>query len=171
MVKTLASHAGIRGSTPLGTTKLKPLEFQRFRGFFVHCNFHILGDKHPHLALFLPESVAKYQETSIAMPSMLKFHNVINLRVVRNIFHISHYFYCKYAIIVVRKEVGVFIKILTKTYKGEKRYYASLVENKRIDGKVVQRVKANLGPVTEEQIPYLKAAYARKKPHLVYDDE
>ena len=101
----------------------------------------------------------------------LKFHNVINLRVVRNIFHISHYFYCKYAIIVVRKEVGVFIKILTKTYKGEKRYYASLVENKRIDGKVVQRVKANLGPVTEEQIPYLKAAYARKKPHLVYDDE
>lgn len=39
-------------------------------------NFHILGDKHPHLALFLPESVAKsvakYQETSIAMPSMLK---------------------------------------------------------------------------------------------------
>ena len=102
---------------------------------------------------------------------MLEFHNVINLRVVRNIFHISHYFYCKYAIIVVRKEVGVFIKILTKTYKGEKRYYASLVENKRIDGKVVQRVKANLGPVTEEQIPYLKAAYARKKPHLVYDDE
>ena len=53
----------------------------------------------------------------------------------------------------------MFIKILTKTYKGEKRYYASLVENKRIDGKVVQTVKANLGPVTEDQIPYLKAAY------------
>lgn len=107
----------------------------------------------------------------VNLPRPLKLLNVINLRVVRNIFHISHYFYCKYAIIVVRKEVGVFIKILTKTYKGEKRYYASLVENKRIDGKVVQRVKANLGPVTEEQIPYLKAAYARKKPHLVYDDE
>ena len=39
----------------------------------------------------------------------------------------------------------MFIKILTKTYKGEKRYYASLVENKRINGKVVQTVKANLG--------------------------
>ena len=52
-------HAGIRGSTPLGTTKLKPLEFQRFRGFFVHCNFHILGDKHPHFTLFLLKSVAK----------------------------------------------------------------------------------------------------------------
>ncbi len=49
--------------------------------------------------------------------------------------------------------------------------YASLVENKRIDGKVVQTVKANLGPVTEDQIPYLKAAYAAKKPRLVYDDD
>jgi len=66
--------------------------------------------------------------------------------------------------------VVVFIKILTKTYDGKKHYYASLVENKRINGKVVQAVKANLGPVTEEQIPYLKAAYAKKKPRLVYDD-
>jgi hypothetical protein len=69
----------------------------------------------------------------------------------------------------------MFIKILTKTYKGEKRYYASLVENKRIDGKVVQTVKANLGPVTEEQIPYLKAAYMdpsdQRRPQLVYKDE
>ena len=72
---------------------------------------------------------------------------------------------------IVRKEVGMFIKILTKTYNGQKRFYASLVENKRIDGKVVQTVKANLGPVTEEQIPYLKAAYAVKKPRLVYDDD
>ena len=65
---------------------------------------------------------------------------------------------------------GMFIKILTKSYKGKKYYYASLVENKRVDGRVVQRVKANLGPVTEEQIPYLRAAYAKKKPRLVYDD-
>ena len=64
----------------------------------------------------------------------------------------------------------MFIKILTKLYKGEKHYYASLVENKRIDGKVVQIVKVNLGPVTEDQIPYLKAAYAKNKPRLVYDD-
>lgn len=72
--------------------------------------------------------------------------------------------------LVVKEEVGIFIKILAKTYKGEKRYYASLVENKRINGKVVQTVKANLGPFTKEQIPYLKAAYAIKKPRLVYDD-
>ena len=65
----------------------------------------------------------------------------------------------------------MFIKILTKEYRGEMYYYASLVENKRIDGKVVQTVKANLGAVTEEQIPYLKAAYAKKKPRLVYDED
>lgn len=65
---------------------------------------------------------------------------------------------------------GMFIKILTKKYKGEIYHYASLVENQRIDGKVVQVVKANLGAVTEEQIPYLKAAYAKKKPRLVYDE-
>lgn len=65
----------------------------------------------------------------------------------------------------------MFIKILTKTYgNGQPHYYASLVENKRVDGKVIQTVKAHLGPVTEEQIPYLKAAYAKKKPRLVYDD-
>ena len=64
----------------------------------------------------------------------------------------------------------MFIKILTKTYNGNKHFYASLVENKRVNGKVVQVVKAHLGPVTEEQIPYLKAAYAKKKPKLVFDD-
>jgi len=64
----------------------------------------------------------------------------------------------------------MFIKILTKTINGEKHYYASLVENKRVNGKVIQSVKVNLGPVTEEQIPYLKAAYSKNKPRLVYDD-
>ena len=64
----------------------------------------------------------------------------------------------------------MFKKILTKKYNGATHNNASLVENKRDNGKVVQTVKANLGPVTEEQIPYLKAAYAKKKPRLVYDD-
>jgi hypothetical protein len=48
----------------------------------------------------------------------------------------------------------MFIKILTKTINGKVHYYASLVENKRVNGKVKQIVKANLGPVTEDQIPY-----------------
>ncbi|MBT9132424.1 MAG: hypothetical protein DDT33_00940 [Firmicutes bacterium] len=65
----------------------------------------------------------------------------------------------------------MFIRILTKKYGNNKHYYASLVENKRIDGRVIQTVKAYLGPVTEDQIPYLKAAYAKRKPRLVYDEE
>lgn len=65
----------------------------------------------------------------------------------------------------------MFIKILTKEYSGKKHYYASLVENKRVNGKVKQTVKAYLGAVTEDQIPYLKAAYAKKKPRLIYDDK
>lgn len=65
----------------------------------------------------------------------------------------------------------MFIKILTKKYGDKKHYYASLVENKRINGKVKQTVIANIGPVNEDQIPYLKAAYAKKKPKLVYDEE
>lgn len=65
----------------------------------------------------------------------------------------------------------MFIRILTKNYGNKKHYYASLVENKRVNGKVIQTVKAYLGAVTEDQIPYLKAAYAKRKPRLVYDEE
>lgn len=65
----------------------------------------------------------------------------------------------------------MFVKVLTKTFGGKKHYYASLVENKRVNEKVVQTVKINFGAVDQEQIPYLKAAYARHKPRFVYDDE
>lgn len=73
--------------------------------------------------------------------------------------------------LVCSEKVGecMFIKIETKKFAGKPHYYASLVENRRVDGSVVQFCKAYLGPVTEEQIPYLKAAYAKKKPRLVYD--
>jgi len=67
--------------------------------------------------------------------------------------------------------ICLFIKILTKKYASKDHYYASLVENKREDNQVKQTVIAYLGPVTKDQIPYLKAAYAKKKPRLVYDDE
>lgn len=65
----------------------------------------------------------------------------------------------------------MFIRILTKQYGETKHFYASLVENNRVNGKVKQTVMAYLGAVTEEQIPYLKAAYAQKKPRLVYNKE
>ena len=71
----------------------------------------------------------------------------------------------------VVRGIEMFIKVLTKTYGEKKHFYASLVENKRVNGKVKQTVRAYLGSVTEDQIPYLKAAYAKKKPRLVYDDD
>ncbi len=40
----------------------------------------------------------------------------------------------------------LFIKILSKNYNNKTHYYASLVENKRVNGKVVQTVKVNIGP-------------------------
>ena len=64
----------------------------------------------------------------------------------------------------------MFVKVIEKKQKSGIKHYASLVENTRIDGKVVQKVLLYFGQVTEDQIPYLKAAYAKKKPRLVYDD-
>lgn len=47
--------------------------------------------------------------------------------------------------------------------------YASVVENKRVGGKVVQRTVLNIGRVEPEQVPYLRAAWAKKRPRLVWD--
>jgi hypothetical protein len=57
-----------------------------------------------------------------------------------------------------------------KDRHGEMRYYASVVRGERVKGKVMQTVIANIGVVDEEQIPYLKAAYAKDKPKLVWED-
>ena len=65
----------------------------------------------------------------------------------------------------------MFVKILKKNYSGKTHYYASLVENKRNGKSVVQSVKLNFGRVDLEQIPYLKVAYSKNKPRLVYDKE
>ena len=66
---------------------------------------------------------------------------------------------------------SVFIRIQkAKDKDGNVRSYASVVRNDRIRGRVVQTTVAYLGAVDEEQIPYLKAAYAKSKPKLVYSD-
>ena len=54
---------------------------------------------------------------------------------------------------------------------GEMTCKASIMKSERVNGKVVQTTAAYLGRVEEDQIPYLKAAYAKKKPRLVWDDE
>lgn len=53
--------------------------------------------------------------------------------------------------------------------KGE-NYYGSLVKNTRVNGKVRQETVAYIGLLEEEQIPYLKAAFSKRKPKLVYED-
>lgn len=52
--------------------------------------------------------------------------------------------------------------------KGDK-LYASVVRSKRIGKRVIQEIVLYLGEITEEQLPYFKAAYAKNKPRLVYD--
>lgn len=58
-----------------------------------------------------------------------------------------------------------------RSWKKGSKIYASIVKSVRIGNKVVQESVVYLGEVTEEQLPYLKAAYAKNKPRLVYDDE
>ena len=58
-----------------------------------------------------------------------------------------------------------------RSWKKGRKIYASVVKSVRVGSKVVQATVVYLGAVTEEQLPYLKAAYAKKKPRLVYDDE
>ena len=64
----------------------------------------------------------------------------------------------------------MFVKVQRKkAADGSEMLYASVVENTRIGGKVVQRTVLNIGRVEPEQVPYLKAAWAKEKPRLVWD--
>lgn len=57
-----------------------------------------------------------------------------------------------------------------RIWKKKDKSYASLVESKRENGKVVQKTVAYLGIVEDNQVPYLKAAFSKDKPKLVYKD-
>ena len=64
----------------------------------------------------------------------------------------------------------LFVRVQRKTAAdGTEMLYASVVENERVGGKVVQRTVLNIGRVGPEQVPYLKAAWAKDKPRLVWD--
>ena len=58
-----------------------------------------------------------------------------------------------------------------RTWKKGSKIYASIVKSTRNGTKVSQETVAYLGEVTFDQIPYLKAAYAKNKPLLVYPEE
>ena len=57
-----------------------------------------------------------------------------------------------------------------RTWKKGDKFYASVVESIRTGKNVNQKTIVYLGKVEENQIPYLKAAYASDKPKLVYKD-
>ena len=57
-----------------------------------------------------------------------------------------------------------------RTWSKNGRIYASVVKNVRDGKKVLQETVIYLGLIEEEQVPYLKAAYSKKKHKLVYED-
>lgn len=57
-----------------------------------------------------------------------------------------------------------------RTWKKGNKIYASIVESVRNGSSVTQKTIVYLGAVEKNQIPYLKAAYAKDKPKLVYKD-
>lgn len=63
------------------------------------------------------------------------------------------------------------IIVYVRTWKKKEVTYAAIVKSKRVENKVIQEIVTYLGIVSEDQIPYLKAAYAKKKPKLVYKED
>lgn len=65
----------------------------------------------------------------------------------------------------------MFIKVVPNTKGVKNTSFCYLVESYRENGKIKHRTLKNFGLLENDQVPYLKAMYAKKKPHLVYDDE
>lgn len=57
-----------------------------------------------------------------------------------------------------------------RTWQKGGRTYASVVRSVREGNSVTQKTVCYLGAVAPEQVPYLKAAYSKRKPKLVYAD-
>ena len=64
----------------------------------------------------------------------------------------------------------MFIKVVPNTKGVKNTSFCYLVESYRENGKIKHRTLKNFGLLENDQVPYLKAMYAKKKPRLVYDD-
>jgi len=60
--------------------------------------------------------------------------------------------------------------MFVRTWKKGNTLYASVVKSIRHGNKVTQQTVCYLGEVQENQVPYLKAAYATVKPKLLYQN-
>ena len=65
----------------------------------------------------------------------------------------------------------MFIKVVPNTKGVKNTSFCYLVESYRENGKIKHRTLKNFGLLENDQVPYLKAMYAKKKPRLVYVDE
>ena len=65
----------------------------------------------------------------------------------------------------------MYIKVVPNTKGVKNTSFCYLVESYRENGKIKHRTLKNFGLLENDQVPYLKAMYAKKKPRLVYDDE
>ena len=64
----------------------------------------------------------------------------------------------------------MFVKVVPNNRGRKGTYFCSLVESYCEGDKNKHHTIRSFGLLTEEQVPYLKAMYAKKKPRLVYDD-
>ena len=65
----------------------------------------------------------------------------------------------------------MFIKVVPNTKGVKCTCFCYLVESYRENGKIKHRILKNFGLLEEDQVPFLKAMYAKRKPRLVYEDE
>lgn len=64
----------------------------------------------------------------------------------------------------------MFVRAVKNNKAKDNSYFCALVESYRdSSGRPKHRVLINFGKVDAESVPYLKAAFAKKKPKLVYE--
>ena len=64
----------------------------------------------------------------------------------------------------------MFAKVVSNNKGRKGTSFIYLTESYREDGKVKHRTIRELGLFDNDQVPYIRAAFAKKKPRLVYDD-
>lgn len=64
----------------------------------------------------------------------------------------------------------MFVKVVPNNKGRKGTSFIYLTESYREDGKVKHRTIRELGLFDNDQVPYIRAAFAKKKPRLVYDD-
>lgn len=74
--------------------------------------------------------------------------------------------------VVKKRGDFMFVRVIPNNKGHSHSCFCALVESYRDDnGTPKHRVLINFGQVDIDSIPYLKAAFAKKKPRLVYDEE